>query len=139
MWLETKDGDPGARVLADRHYSRVSVGYPRFVGPGDRLVLVTSDYTALFIWRKSVYRQDGQTGIECSLFRNESKMLSSELIKEAVQLARKKWPGERLFTYVWDAKVRSTNPGFCYLQAGWKKCGRNKDGRLTILEYFEAS
>lgn len=133
-WIETKDCDPLAREIADRHYSRKKIGSPKFVGPGDRLVLVTSDYSALFIWRKSVFRKDGQAGIECSLFRNEGSLLSSELIKEAVELAQLKWPGERLFTYVWDSKVRSSNPGFCYLKAGWRRCGRNKDGRLSILE-----
>jgi hypothetical protein len=28
----------------------------------------------------------------------------------------------------------SANPGYCFKQAGWRTCGRNKDGRLTILE-----
>jgi hypothetical protein len=29
--------------------------------------------------------------------------------------------------------VRSTNPGFCFLVAGWRRCGRTKGG-LLILE-----
>lgn len=136
MWIETKDGDPRAREIADRHYSRNprKIGHSRFVGPGERIVLVTQNYDALFVWRKCKYRQDDQQGIECSLFRNESRVLSSELIKEAVWIAERKWPGERFFTYVCDTKVRSKNPGFCYLSAGWQKCGRNKNGKLTILE-----
>ncbi len=137
-WVETKDGDPRARELADRHYSRNSkkIGHHLFVGPGERMVLVLPDYSALFVWKKEVYRQDGQAGVACSLFRNESKHLSSDLIREAVRLAEEKWPDERLFTYVWDEKVRSKNRGFCYVAAGWRKCGRNKDGRLSILELY---
>ncbi len=73
-------------------------------------------------------------GIECLIFRNEGPILSSTLIREADELAWARWPGERHFTYVWDAKVRSTNPGFCFKRAGWHPCGRNADGRLTILE-----
>lgn len=133
-WIITKDGDSFARQLADRHYSRKKKGAALFCGPGEHLVLVTPDYRALFVWRKSVYRKDGQTGVECTLFRNEGPILSSTLILEAEKFARQKWPGERLFTYVWDAKVKSTNPGCCFQKAGWRKCGRNKDGRLTILE-----
>jgi hypothetical protein len=49
-------------------------------------------------------------------------------------LAWQRWPGKRLFTYVWDAKVKSANPGYCFKKAGWQHCGRNADGRLTILE-----
>jgi hypothetical protein len=77
---------------------------------------------------------DGQRGVMCSVFRNEGAHRSSDLIREACELAWQRWPGARLFTYVADAKVRSTNPGYCFQVAGWRKCGRNKDGRLTILE-----
>jgi len=44
-----------------------------------------------------------------------------------------KWPGERLYTYVNSHKIRSTNPGYCFLRAGWRKCGMTKGG-LIILE-----
>jgi hypothetical protein len=70
----------------------------------------------------------------CSIFRNEGPLRSSDLILEAEQLAWRRWPGQRLFTYVWPAKVKSVNPGYCFKMAGWQQCGRNKDGRLIILE-----
>lgn len=70
----------------------------------------------------------------CSIFRNESEVLSSLLIEEACQLAWQRWPRQRLFTYVWDDKVKSPNPGYCFKLAGFKYCGRNKDGRLSLLE-----
>ena len=37
-------------------------------------------------------------------------------------LAWERWPGERLFTYVDPNKVRSFNPGYCFLRAGWDRC-----------------
>jgi hypothetical protein len=42
----------------------------------------------------------GQRGVNCAVFRNESSVLSSELIREACGLAWTRWPGERLYTYV---------------------------------------
>ncbi len=135
MWIETIDGDGFARLLADKHYSRKSIGAELFVGPGEKMVLVTLDYNALFVWRRAVYRRDGQTGVECSIFRNESGLLSSTMIKEAMKLAWKRWPGERLFTYVADTKIRNINPGCCFKKAGWRKCGRSKVNNLTILDF----
>jgi len=99
------------------------------------MVLLSQCGRALFVWlRNTVERYDGQTGVNCTVFRNEGAGLSSELIQEADELAWQRWPGLRHFTYVDDAKIRSSNPGYCFLQAGWRRAGRNMDGRLTILE-----
>jgi hypothetical protein len=56
------------------------------------------------------------------------------LIQEATQLAWQRWPGQRLYTYVNPRKVRSTNPGCCFLKAGWRRCGVTKHNKLLILE-----
>lgn len=133
VWMITRDADPDARRLADNHYSRKTKGAPLFCGPGEKLVLISPDKKALFVWRKNRYRQDGQEGVECTLFRNEGAHISSELIREAVKLARRKWPGERLFTYVWPSALKSTNPGFCFLRAGWRVVGWNSGKRHKLL------
>ena len=132
-----KRRDPRALFLYNRHYSayRYRDGRRRrlFVGPGEKLVLLTPLSDALFVWRK--FRpMDAQRGVNAAVFRNESDIRASDLIREACALAWRRWPGERLYTYVEDGSVRSTNPGCCFLKAGWRRCGRNKDGRLTILE-----
>ncbi len=57
------------------------------------MVLVTQDYSALFIWRKFI-NDSGQQGINCAVFRNESPILSSELILEAELLACRVGPGK---------------------------------------------
>ena len=140
-WLATHRADPRAYALYARHYSAEKNARSRrsvtanFLGPGECMVLLTIGCDALFAWqRNTVKRLDGQAGVICTVFRNESLALSSLLIREACDLAWQRWPGERLFTYIADAKVRSSNPGYCFKMAGWRTCGRNKDGRLTILE-----
>ena len=140
-WYAVKDGDMVARSLWLRHYSAKSnaarrpVGSERlFVGPGGKLVLMTADSLAVFAWRLARYRCDGEIGVECTLFRNESPLRASDLIREASDLAWCRWPGERLFTFVNPSKIRSTNPGFCFLEAGWTRLKRCTKTGLRILE-----
>lgn len=136
-WIAIKDGNATARAIFDRHYSRKHYADGRkpliFVGPGEKLVLLTADARALFVWRKFI-SADGQGGVNCAVFRNEGPRLSSELVREADVVADNRWPGERHYTYVSARKIRSTNPGYCFLMAGWRKCGITKWNRLTILE-----
>ena len=134
IWTVSRDANPDARKLADNHYSRKTKGATFFCGPGEKLVLMTPDKKALFVWRKNKYRQDGQKGVECTIFRNEGTRLSSKLIKRAVKLAREKWPGVRLFTYVDPSAIKSTDPGHCFKRAGWRKIGTNQNGKLVLLE-----
>ena len=136
-WIGIKDGDPRGIVIFKRHYSARSYRDNRrrtlFVGPGEKMVLLTVTNDALFVWRKFI-SDDGQDGVNCSIFRNEGPVLSSDLIREAEELAWDRWPEERLFTYVWDKKIESVNPGYCFKMAGWNVCGRTKVNDLTILE-----
>lgn len=137
-WLPVRDGDPRARAVYLRHYSanknasRYLSG--KFTGPGEYMLLLGKDCAAVWLWRLERFRRDGQAGLNCAVFRNESSVLSSLLIREACGLAWQRWPGVRLFTYVADAKIRSINPGACFKHAGWRSCGRNATGKLTILE-----
>lgn len=142
-WLPVRDGDARAFALYKRHYTYRAYADGRrqdwsnpnrmlFVGPGEKLVLMTVGCDALFVWRKFI-SDDNQEGVNCAVFRNESDALSSELILEAEQHAWRRWPGARLYTYVKPSAIRSTNPGYCYLRAGWRRCGKSKRG-LIILE-----
>jgi hypothetical protein len=83
-------------------------------------VLISEWDDALFGWRSSI-RDDGQVGICCTIFRNESQHRSSDMIREAEVLAWGKWPGQRLFTHVDPSRVLSKNPGYCFRMAGWTK------------------
>ena len=136
-WIPVLDGNESARHLFDRHYSRYRYADGRkpklFVGPGEKMVLSTPCAMALFIWRKFI-SGDGQEGVNCAVFRNETDMRSSDLIMEADALADARWPGERHYTYADAGKIRSTNPGYCFQRAGWRKCGITKWNKLVILE-----
>jgi integrase len=109
FWCAAKDGDPMAFRLARRHYSAEKTPRPKirqFVGPGQKLVLISPREDALFAWRKFI-DDSGQQGVNCAIFRNESKQLSSAMILEAERIAWARWPGERFYTYVKASKVRS--------------------------------
>lgn len=135
-WIIGQDGEPELRAIYERHYScrvyRDGRKPRKFVGPGFHLVLTTPRRNALFVWRK--FRDArGEAGVNCAVFRNESGVMSSDLIREADAIADLAWPGERHYTYVRAEAVKSRNPGWCFICAGWERCGYTKSG-LHILE-----
>jgi hypothetical protein len=142
LWWITKDGDRDCLALYERHYSayRYKDGRVRvlFVGPGEKFVLRTERGDACFVWRR--FKDDsGQTGINCAMFRNESEHKSSELIRQADAIADAVWPCRRHYTFVNAARVRSSNPGYCFLAAGWRRCGMTKSGLLVLERVADAS
>jgi hypothetical protein len=114
------------------------------VGPGQKLVLVTPDYRALFVWRR-FNRPDlaGQFGVCCSLYRNEGAfdglLKSSELILAAEELALLRWRDRplRFYTYVDPRRVASPNPGYCFKAAGWRRVGETKGGLVVLEKVYE--
>ncbi len=142
-WLQMKDGDFSCRSIFDRHYSRhvyADGRKPRlFVGPGEKMVLMQADGSALCVWRRHK-SDDGQVGINCAIFRNEGNSRASQLLVDAMRIAWRRWPSERLYTYVDPRFVKPTlfrgYPvfGFCFYKAGWKFCGISKKKSLHILE-----
>lgn len=138
-WQVVKRSDARGAALADRHYSRKTIGSMHFTPPGRCLVLLTSQADALWVssWPYEVFVKHAWPGAwMCTLFRNESPMLSSELIRQAVAVTRYKWgrpPTLGMITFVDMAKVRSCNPGYCFKKAGWKQVGLTKSG-LVVLQ-----
>lgn len=102
------------------------------------MVLLTSDVRALCVWKKFISK-DAQDGVNCAAYRNEGAGLSSMLLRQAMDLAWAKWPGERLYTYVNPRKVCSPNPGYCFKMAGWRLCGVTKSRKLLVLECLPAA
>lgn len=133
-WWPVRDGDARARSLYSRHYSSAGRNSraAKIIGPGEYMLLLTLQADAVFAWRVERFRLDNQTGVNCAIFRNESRIRSSDLIREACALAWSRWPGSRLFTFVNAAQVASRNPGYCFLMAGWHKCGVSKGGLLIF-------
>lgn len=137
-WIGVSDGDARVWALLKDHYSFQSSLQRRhtrlFMGPGEKMVLLTYQADATFGWRKFI-SDGGQQGVSCAFFRNTSAVQSSALINEACALAWDRWPGERLYTYV-DATAlpAGKRPGYCFEAAGWHRCGVTKVHGLLILE-----
>lgn len=147
-WTRVKDGDERLAAIYFRHYSchqykdnRRQCGYRnRFLvmGPGEKMPLLATDGRAIFGWRK-FKDASGQVGINCAFFRNEGDALSSLMILDAERHAWKRWPGERLYTYVNADAVQSRNPGYCFIKAGWRKCGHTKGGLIVLEKLIEVT
>ena len=141
IWRLTNKGDSRAAALADRHYSRRKIGSPQFMPPGETVVLITPDADAVFGWwrphpRSGLKAMNGLDGWTCTIFRNESRQLSSLLIlaaERALLDCGVTVGPDGFITYVWDAKVKSSNPGYCFKAAGWQVRGRSADNRKTLL------
>lgn len=150
-WIEVRDGNDAGRDLFMRHYTYQHAEKERaqqpliYIGPGFKLVLITPDARALCAWRLSRLRADSQTGVECCIFRREAGEIASVLLGKARALAWRRWPGERLFTFVDPAKVeptiRASRPtwGHCFYQDGWRFEGLTKKRLHILARYPEAA
>lgn len=137
------------------HYSRRTPGSKTFTGVGQEIVLV--HVTGRAVW--AVVRQKtpskvgsgvsrgrtGETDAKVTfvwrnmMFCNRYAGIASELIKTATERTYEEWikrygklPDERMRTEIDLKKVRSSEPGRCYVLAGWEK-GPIKRGKLFLL------
>jgi hypothetical protein len=132
--MRTTHFDDECRQLADRHYSRRTVGARQFLYSGRKLVLRDADGLVLFAWMypDPAMRMDGQVGYNNALFRNESTRRSSDIILEAERLAVEKWGPNRAYTYIDPGKIASVNPGYCFKCAGWTFVRRSAEGKHLL-------
>ncbi len=136
-WTLSWRADPRAVPLADRHYNRQKIGAPQFVPPGRCVVLLSEHADALWVtsWPLAEYVKHQWPGAWInSLFRREGGLLASDLIREAVSITRGIWPQIPplgMVTMVDPHKVPGTNPGYCYLKAGFRRVGKTKGGLLV--------
>lgn len=137
-WERVTKFDVRAVALADRHYSRRKPGSPQFMPPGQTIVLLGPQ--AVWGWWRpapssGIKSMNGLDGWTCTIFRNEGPIRSSDLILDAeLALADVDIGPDGMLSYVWDKKIRSSNPGYCFKLAGWKAVGRSADGRKTLLQ-----
>lgn len=125
-WHLVRRCDPTARALADRHYSRQTVGAREFMASGKTLVLRTHDGGA--VWG-AIENLDpvGTLRWRVSIFRRESGPRASDLVREATDTTYRYWiahygglPPVPLQTEVDPSKTRAKrDPGRCFLRAGW--------------------
>lgn len=138
-WRPVTRCDVQARELADRHYSRQTIGAVDFMASGKTFVLLTEDASA--VWGV-IENMDpvGDLRWRCSIFRNEGSVLSSVLIREATERTYLYWerhyggrPAVPLRTEVDPKKTkRKRDPGRCFIRAGWKTIGIVRG--LVVLE-----
>jgi hypothetical protein len=140
-WLLTNRADPSAAKVADRHYTRQSIGSRQFVQPGRCLVLRTASADALWVtsWPYAKYVRHAWAGAWiCSLFRNEApdRYRSSALVTDAVAATRAAWPDVPplgFVTFVDPNKTRrKRDPGRCFRRAGFHVVGSTKGGRIAL-------
>jgi hypothetical protein len=134
--VRTTHFDEEMARLADRHYSRRTVGARQFCYSGRKLVLRDTAGSVLFVWMwpDDDKRMDDQTGYNCAIFRNESARRSSAIILEAEQLAIQKWGPRRMYTYVDPARIASVNPGYCFKVAGWRFERLSASGKHLLVK-----
>lgn len=127
-WVEVPRVHRAARELADRHYSRQTVGAVDFMPPGETLVLVTRDLGA--VWGACLNLDPvGALRWRVTIFRRESGKRASDLIQSATSRTLERWrerragvlPDVPLTTEVDPVRVRrKRDPGRCFARAGWK-------------------
>lgn len=144
-WVRSHRFDRRALPLADRHYNRRKPGSPQFVPPGRNAVLLTEAADALWVssWPFAEYVRHAWAGAwVCTMFRNESPHLSSDLIREACAATRALWgepPALGMITFVDPGKVRRKRDfGRCYRRAGFLDAGRTKGGLICLALKPEA-
>jgi hypothetical protein len=134
--VRTTPFDPECALLADRHYSRRTVGARQFAYSGRKIVLRDTAGLILFVWMwpALALRMDKQAGYNCAIFRNESPRLSSDVILESERAALETWGPNRMFTYIDPRKIQSPNPGFCFKCAGWQHVGVTTSGKVLLAK-----
>ena len=141
--LDIVDGR-GAFESFGPHYSRRTRDAKTFTGVGQEIVLIHESGKA--VWACVYQRTPSARGSGASrgrggqtdkrarhiwrnmLFRNLGAGLSSHLIRNALAATYHHWreryndlPTERLRTEIDTRRVKSVNPGYCYLMAGWTR------------------
>jgi hypothetical protein len=141
----------GVRLVRG-HYSRRKPNSPQFMPPGETIVLVNSERTAVWGWWRphpssKIVAMNGRDGWTCSVFsyhppQATRPLLASELVLDAERaLAALERDGltaapcgpDGMLTYVDARKVRSSNPGYCYKLVGWVRVGRAKKASKPLL------
>lgn len=144
-WIRVSKCSSVARAFARPHYS-IATPDAELGPPGQKLIWMGEDGKALWGSHRpapwaNVKRMDGFEGHSCFIFRNAGGPLSSLIIREAVALTALEWGVAPFITYVAIKKVKSPNPGYCFVKAGFHKASvkeKTKHRAVLRLEMDEA-
>lgn len=136
MWWPVTRYDARAATLADRHYSRRSRGSRQFMPPGRYVAFLEQGPLGFAVWTAVLNLYRDELRWRNTLYRNESGLLSSELVAWATLATYCEWlrvhgtlPSVPLRT---EVHVEATSarrsarhePGHCYRMAGWREVAR---------------
>lgn len=145
---------PGYQEIGLDHWLLAEAGAfgaPQFMPPGQRFVLIARDFGSVWGWWRphpaaGLKALNGLDGWTCTIFRRTAGARASALVldaERAIAALHFTCGPHGLLTYIWDAKVSSRNPGYCYKLAGWHVAGRcascagvrarSADDRKTLL------
>lgn len=132
MWHRVNKWSKRAAELADRHYSRQTIGSDQVLGPGETLLLLTPTSDAVWGVVHNMEPASDRMRWRVTIFRNESVSRSSSLIEVATTMTLEAWPRryerlptEPLMTEVNAEKTRrKRDPGRCFRRAGWELWSR---------------
>lgn len=117
-WKHVHHLDERARALADRHYSRQTIGAREFCPPGNKIVLLGLNDDALWVSHRpdpnadlEKRRMDGFDYWDNPYFRNESRERAGELIFQAMAITMFLWgyqqlPPDGFHTFIDPHKVK---------------------------------
>ena len=112
----------------------------QFCRPGRNIVIKTTDSKAGLVFWRGIADHEYKDCWENTLFHNESSVLSSVLLKESVSylfhfvIKGGDLPKDGIISYVQKAKVRSSNPGFCYMKAGFDLIKESEKFRIFQIK-----
>ena len=144
MWSLSYRCDPLVRPMADRHYSRQSVGAPNFVPPGRCLVLRSLPYAYwVTSWPFTEYVKHAWAGAwVCSAFRREGgEWAASSLITAAVAASLAHYgepPSLGMVTFLDREHVRPIRRrgvdtwGYTWTLAGFRHVGETAGGLMAF-------
>ena len=144
LWCRSHRFDPAACRIADRHYSRQTVGAPQCAKTGSCVVFVAEDGRSYWItsWQRPEHIKHAWPNTwENSAFRREGGALASDLIRQAVAATRAHYgepPELGMITMIDRGKVRPTmvhgRPvwGWTYRKAGFVDFGETRGGLLVL-------
>jgi hypothetical protein len=147
FWRPSHRADKRALPLADSHYSRQKLGTSQFVAPGKPIVLLTPNADAVWVslFQKPEFTDHAYPGFwVCSMFRNQSRFLSSDLITEAISITRWQWGDSELgmVTFVDPRKIQgfvyrtkegaNLSWGYCFQKVGFEEDGWTDSGKLVL-------
>jgi hypothetical protein len=143
-WVVSNRADPLARVIADRHYNRQSVGSKQFVPPGSCCVLLEREQKAFWVTSAPMaeyVKHEWAGAWSCSAFRSEDAGESVELVRQALAASRYylgEPPELGLITFIDPRHVTPVlirgvpSWGYIWVKAGFHYVGKTKAGLPTF-------